>query len=371
MGKKPIGGLVSKLGLVVLGVAAGAAVGEVVLRSTGYFPFYRWDYHDCLVELDPDLLYRFKGGSRHDLNSLGYRDYEFRRARDGRYRILVLGDSLMFGDNVDVSETVPKILERNLGSSFEVFNMGIIGYGPDQSYAQLLKEGLQFRPDAVILSIFPANDFGDLLRNELIAPDGDGRIKLLRSNPATKAIPLLRIKALIRSVRTGSGLEPSVAEALNHRFTSDPYDTMVDLDSPLTRRKARLMGGLLRMFKETLEVRGIDFFVVIIPSLEIIQNGSNLRKWRTPREAYFNSQNLVESLCEKEGLIFFNLDKPFLAHRRNGLYTPGDGHLSAVGTRLAAHWLSEMVWHNSSGPLPPPSHRHAGKPRSGQSRSKS
>ena len=193
------GGFAPRLALAALGLAAGFLAAEVAVRATGYFPFYMWEYHDTIVELDPRLLYRFQGASRDDLNSSGYRDYEFPRAKGDRYRILVLGDSFVFGDNVEPEETIPKVLEDELGDRFEVFNMGVIGYGPDQSYAQLLEDGLDYAPDAVILTIYPANDFGDLLRNELVAETGDQRVEWLASNPSTRAIPRLRLLALLRN----------------------------------------------------------------------------------------------------------------------------------------------------------------------------
>ena len=92
-------------------------------------------------------------------NSFGFRDREFSLAKpDGVYRIIAVGDSLAFGWQVRGEETFPKALERILNADaelegpFEVYNMGVSGYGADQELEVVKSKGLQFRPDCIVIA---------------------------------------------------------------------------------------------------------------------------------------------------------------------------------------------------------------------------
>lgn len=335
--------VLSRIALVVGGLIVGLFSAEVALRIRGTMPEYYWTWHDAIVELDPHVLYRFRGHSRADLNALGYRDYEFSRERNERARILMLGDSFQFGDNVEADQTIPKALERELGSGYEVFNMGIPGYGPDQSYAQLLKEGLDFKPDAVVLSIFAGNDFNDIVKNRLYTRTKTGLMRYNPSNPVAVAIPAVRTTILFRRLLTGHGLPEETVKSLNPVLGGDKYDVMVDFDSQATRRRKRLMRGVLRLFKGTLGEHGIDFYVFIIPSEQNIQNDRRFKKWSIPAEAYFNNEKIADEICRAEQLRFVNLAGPMFSKRGRIFFTPREGHLSERGTHFAAERVARMI----------------------------
>jgi len=93
------------------------------------------------------------------LNSSGFRGREL--VVDKAYnvfRIVMLGDSIIFGVGVDEDETLPHYLEQILQQredrvSYEVYNLGIVGYNTRQELATLEEVGLQLQPDLVILNI--------------------------------------------------------------------------------------------------------------------------------------------------------------------------------------------------------------------------
>lgn len=92
------------------------------------------------------------------INSKGFRDIERTYERDrSQYRIVVLGDSLVWGYGVNQQETFTALLEQNC-PGMEVINLGVSGYGTDQELILLQKEGIRFRPDLVVVVITP-NDF--------------------------------------------------------------------------------------------------------------------------------------------------------------------------------------------------------------------
>jgi hypothetical protein len=84
-------------------------------------------------------------------NSKGLRGQnEYPYSRTASRRILVLGDSFTFGEEVSDGETYSHKLESALPHT-EVLNLGVQGYGHDQMLLYLREEGLKYRPDIVIV----------------------------------------------------------------------------------------------------------------------------------------------------------------------------------------------------------------------------
>jgi hypothetical protein len=85
------------------------------------------------------------------INSKGLRDREYAYERTpGTPRVLVIGDSFVWGYGVEQQETFPKVLEARR-PGVEVINAGVAGYGTDQELLWLRSEGVRYRPDLVIL----------------------------------------------------------------------------------------------------------------------------------------------------------------------------------------------------------------------------
>ena len=72
-------------------------------------------------------------------------------------RVLVLGDSFVFGSGVELEDTFVKRWERTL-AHIEIINFGVPGYTSTHAVELLAKRGLTFQPDAVVL-IISDNDF--------------------------------------------------------------------------------------------------------------------------------------------------------------------------------------------------------------------
>lgn len=77
-------------------------------------------------------------------------------------RIVALGDSLTFGQDLPDDATWPAQLEAGLPGT-EVVNLGERGYGHDQMYYALRDDGLPLQPDAVILGFYEADTLRDAL----------------------------------------------------------------------------------------------------------------------------------------------------------------------------------------------------------------
>ncbi len=113
---------------------------------------------------DPRVLYRLipratavYGGTPIEINSMGLRDRELPPvpAADA-FRVLVLGDSMVFGLGVEQDQTLPAHLSRLL-SPHEAINAGVFGYNLRQEISLLRDVGIGYRPGLVV-SCFVHND---------------------------------------------------------------------------------------------------------------------------------------------------------------------------------------------------------------------
>lgn len=105
--------------------------------------------------------YGFKKSSDYEvsysINSHGIRDKEISFEKPfGQFRVLCLGESTVFGQGVNYGKRFTEVLEDSL-ADVEAVNMGVWGFGPDQSLLQLERDGLPFKPDLVVL--FVIQDF--------------------------------------------------------------------------------------------------------------------------------------------------------------------------------------------------------------------
>ena len=98
-------------------------------------------------------------------NSRGLRgktEYPYSKDHD-RPRILVLGDSFTFGDEVSDNETYSYYLQEMMPYA-EVINMGVHAYGHGQMLILLKEEGVRYEPDIVIIGFLPFDMSRNLLK---------------------------------------------------------------------------------------------------------------------------------------------------------------------------------------------------------------
>ncbi len=118
-----------------------------------------------IFELKPNVKMVF-GHRRLRTNSQGMReDREYPPEKGtNTVRIVGLGDSGMFGWDVNQGEEYVAVLESNLnaradGRVYDVLNFGVPGYNTQLEVECLRKKGLAFKPDIVIVG-WCDNDFG-------------------------------------------------------------------------------------------------------------------------------------------------------------------------------------------------------------------
>jgi len=114
------------------------------------------------------------------INNIGLRGKELSPKADGIKRILILGDSMVFGWGANDDETFPSRLGELLNTSseqFEVINAGVQGYGTDQSHALYTKRLAQLQPDLLVLCLFE-NDLYENITSPLYSIENDTLIPL-------------------------------------------------------------------------------------------------------------------------------------------------------------------------------------------------
>jgi len=95
----------------------------------------------------------------NERNSWGFRDREhaYQKPKD-TYRILILGDSIAYGQMVEFQDIFPVRLEQKLnetsGQTVEVINMGLMGWNTVEQLQALIVYGLRFQPDLVVIAFY-------------------------------------------------------------------------------------------------------------------------------------------------------------------------------------------------------------------------
>lgn len=327
-------------------VAIPLLAAEGFLRLTGDGVTLADSKHKFEIRLDPRILYRVIPHSSADMNRYGFRDREFpkKRAADGPVRILFLGDSFVMGLNVPSKRTWPKALEKTLGSGFEVMNLGVVGYGPDQSLTQLEDQALDFDPDVVVLSIFAANDFNDLAKNELFSVDPTGKLVRNSSNPVIDAVSRVLLVQRLQTLLWDGPLDEKQQQEMHKTLFRDTYDLLNKPSTPASLKKIELMRAVLLEFASILKKREVPFLVAIAP----VECSVHQTPWCIRRNGglpgQFVNEDIVADLCEEAEIHSVHLGPDFLDLAASGknLYS-GDQHFSARGNRQAARLVKEAL----------------------------
>ncbi len=93
-------------------------------------------------------------------NTFGFRGEEITLDKgQNTFRIIMLGDSITFGNGVAWNETFSYHLQTMFNDSyrslkFEVLNLGVSGYNTKQELATLRELGLKLDPDIIVLNVF-------------------------------------------------------------------------------------------------------------------------------------------------------------------------------------------------------------------------
>ncbi len=290
----------------VVGVALALAyslalfliVGEVATRALGLLDRLTGTSRDQYLATDlPELPYRLNpgavidaGGSVVHINHSGLRGREIAAQPAAEVeRILVLGDSIVYGQGVADDETFPVQLERELrnrGRRAEVLNGGVPGYNNNAELAFLRAYGLDLHPQRVVLGI-SLNDFGAtpvISQAGILTTDVSRRMDPDRWMPVSEFWMLLQWTAqYARSSHwfqgggkaAGRDVKEVAGKLISHRHRR--YYEKPQPDS------WQQVAAALRGIRDLCAQRGLPLLVVIFP--ESYQKGRDdtqpQRRWMT------------------------------------------------------------------------------------------
>lgn len=352
-----------------------------------------WAYQfnkDYLISIRPKYSAVTFEGAVWETNKNSFRGEEMEEHPD--IRIIVYGDSNVEARFSSLEDTFPYKLEKYLkessGKDVEVLNAGVAGFGPDQSLIRFSKEADVYKPDIVIFHIFADNDFGDIIRNRLFELDANG--KLIATGFKKEPDELLKktsgLKNFISSlllVRGGNKiLEPilpkktmpveaddfidlymsvlkeeyqAYKEKQPQRFShfADHFDLDIAAspDAESSKIKIKLMENILREAKNLAAEKGVEFIVLIQPSvIDSTENFSFSYKDLQKKFPWYKRTNLtdaVDNICNKNDIHGINLFDIFQKNKPEELFFKGgNNHWNKRGQDVAAREVSAYILRN-------------------------
>jgi lysophospholipase L1-like esterase len=369
--------------------ASGLRLNRYVESERGKFCRY-----DAMLGWDgtPDAADRFVwedsvSGVRQ--NRHGYRGTAHPYERTGTRRLVVLGDSFVWGFGVDDEDVFTRRLERDARPALEVVNLGVSGYGTDQELLLWRNKGRQWRPDDVLLLVTFYTDIYDnvfTVRYNYPKPAfvlKDGRLTLVNvpvppraqawDGPAvqmpTQTRPwlgrLIDASATVGLTAAALSRRPAVRRFLEDRGViprlaqESVFNPAFYRPTPDATTEAcwRVMAALLRTLNEDVRSSGARLTIAYVP--HILQVYPDL--WEAHRlkadaagealDVDAPNRRLTE-IGRELGADVLDLTPPLrLAGRRDrGLYFPVNLHWTASGHRVVADVLAEWAAFTASRP---------------------
>lgn len=318
---------------------------EITLRIYQHF-------HPTFIFYD-DSYNRYRGKPYADdwdfkLNSRGFKSKEFTEKKENIYRIIGIGDSFAFGV-VPYKYNYLTLLESQLlqdNYNAEVLNMGIVCTGPIEYLSIFVREGLELKPDMLLLSFFIGNDFTDCFERER---------KLYSYSYVASFLNYL--------ITLTSKYEGNIIHAKADYCDDCPnFDRKTYLQMEVERSFIFLEGNekFIKLFNTALDClssindicrkQGIEFMVVIIPDemqinqvlqqevIEAFYPKLNNMKWNIT----LPNKMLTDELT-KLGIKYIDLYPFFREKSAERLYRPRDSHWNIAGNQLAADIIKENI----------------------------
>jgi len=350
----------ANLFLLMLTIFFMLVIGEVLLKCFLFHPSYNLVASQVLnghgselkVELIPDNLYEIQPNKKLGINKYGFRDDDFSTQRNSRKRIIFLGDSYVMGLNVKSEETMPKALEKLL-KNYEVYNMGVVGFGPDQELNVLNKYGFQFKPDLVIQAICSINDSGDIYEDQIFTTGDHDELVVTDTNPVKSMV----YPSFFTTVNAINFLRhrDKIVRTLDPLLFGDGFDLswIKYMDSDEAKYKISLMKAIFLKMRDDIKARNINFISIIIPSYNAICDDAFFKENHISQEKYFTNEEVYQYILDTEKIPNINLAPYFMQlnkEDRCALYDAQNAHLSPLGNLFAAQIISiYMASHGLTG----------------------
>jgi hypothetical protein len=317
--------------LLVLGLAEGALRARGPDPAEGLLSLHR--YSEVYGWAPRPGVYRMRSGKTVAVNAAGQRGPAVPLRGDGREpRVLLLGDSIAFGLEVGDEETFAHHLD--VAHGFEVVNLAVDGYGPDQALLKLEREGLGYSPDAVVLNVCLENDFADAVSSTFLY-DGAHPKPYFRLQGDDLVLHDAHLKLAMRhrlglALRDRSRLFRAVASALDRRRPA-PAHWLDRRDALLADPHAEALTlALVARMSALARGSGAELLVALHPGRGGFRRGS---RWARGLASLALSGTRVVEM--REAYLARGLEPGALVMDHVGHLTPA-GHRAAAGILAAA-----------------------------------
>ncbi len=239
----------------------------------------------------------------------------------GKKRIVVLGDSFTFGNEVADDETYAHYLEGLLPDT-EVLNLGVTGYGHDQMLLYLQQEGVKYRPDVVLLGFV----WIDMHRNvQEFLFCSKPRFVLRNGKTVLTNVPVPRPEEVLRQEIYRSKLL-DLTEILWHKF---------NLRFGSEQEQAReLTAAIFDEMVATCHRIGATPVFAYLPITDELSD---------TQEAMSANEQFLSQYCQSRQVLCVFLRPEFLAARRRGVDLYNKGHWRPYENLIAAHALKDFL----------------------------
>jgi lysophospholipase L1-like esterase len=265
----------------------------------------------------PNMLGNYYGVDIHT-NSHGWRDREYSLSTD-KYRVMVLGASIVMGWGVDLEKSFTKVLEKRLNDEnwtkkpgkrgVEVINTGVGNYNTEMQVNSFFRKGYEFDPDHIILFSYVSD-----------------------SEPTHPPV-----KPLLYKLMT-SYLYAFVSDKwINLRAAKDPNWTFLNYYSKLneSNNPGRLMmESAVEKLATYCQEKGIELEIVMLPEMHQFKN--------YPFAAVHQA---MRDIGKKNGVEVVDLLPFFLEEVPTSLWVSGqDPHPNVKGHAIIARGIYENLF---------------------------
>ncbi|MGH7232103.1 MAG: SGNH/GDSL hydrolase family protein [Nitrospiraceae bacterium] len=273
------------------------------------------------------------------INSKGFRDKERSYERDpAKYRIVVLGDSMVWGWGVQQNEIFTALLEKQR-QDIEVINLGVSGYGTDQELILLRQEAVRYNPDLIVVVVMD-NDFDTNVRKALFLGynkpafelANDGNLHLINTPVPEQSLwvhiavwPVRHSYVLNQAARAYEQFTLMLASRKSPPQRQQPQT--IDADDHVSfpqSFKESLTTALLFAIQKESQKNGAELLLILTDRLG--KHGERI-------ERYFKSQHVR----------ILNLDPFFPRNQVEELHVPDRVHWTARGHQKVADGLLDYL----------------------------
>jgi lysophospholipase L1-like esterase len=282
------------------------------------------------------------------INSHGFRDGEYSIERTAKKRMFVLGDSFGWGFGVEQQERFSEIIE-NAHDDWEVINASVSGYGTDQLYLSLKRQGLKFKPDAVML-LFYENDFENNIapvqywHSKPVFTFEDRELQL-HNVPVPKQTISQRLEQFLVG-RTYLGRTFYRAIGYPKKYLKSYLKNGLEFFGARISNSSSPLSDRLQSNNDnggSGQKKMIEVTKQLIISMNDLckREGSVLILVSIPMET--EKREVLQSVAEAQGIPILFLDETFEAATTPTTFAH-DAHWNAEGHKLAAGAIEEFFW---------------------------